>query len=172
MRDPLAAGAPFVLLDGAVTQIPLRLAERGLAFRYRAGPATRPYTDDSYVAFDFTARGVGLRPYSPVHVRAARDPVSGDIAITWVRRTRTGGDCWDDVDVPLGEEAEAYQVDILDEAGDTIRTLSTTLPAATYGAAMQAADRGGAPITSLSLCVYQLSATFGRGQGRKVMIDV
>ncbi len=172
MRDPLAAGATFVLLDGAVTQVPLRMAERGLAFHYRAGPATRPYTDDSYVAFDFTARGVGLRPYSPVHVGAARDPASGDIAITWVRRTRVGGDSWEDADVPLGEEAEAYQVDILDEAGDVVRTLSTALPTATYGAAMQAADWGGAPPGPLSLCVYQLSATFGRGQGRKVMIDV
>jgi hypothetical protein len=37
---------------------------------------------------------------------------------------------------------------------------------------MQAADWGGTAPTPLSLCVYQLSATFGRGQGRKAMIDV
>ena len=46
-------------------------------------------------------------PYSPVHVSAVRDS-SGNISLTWVRRTRIGGDWQDRVDVPLGEENEAY----------------------------------------------------------------
>jgi hypothetical protein len=51
-----------------------------------------------------------------------------------VRRTRMGGDSWDAVEVPLAEEAERYEVDILD--GTTVkRTLATISPSATYTAA-------------------------------------
>ena len=39
---------------------------------------------------------------------------SGDIAISWIRRTRSGGDNWELPEVPLGEESESYEVDILD----------------------------------------------------------
>ena len=82
---------------------------------------------------------MGLKPLCPVHVRGARS--GGDLAITWMRRTRIGGDSWDAVEVPLGEDSESYEVDILD--GATVkRTLAATTPAATYTAADQTADFG------------------------------
>ena len=65
------------------------------------------------------------------------------------------------VDVPLAEETERYELDILD-SGDVVRTLSSTTPSLTYTAAEQTADFG-APQSSLSLRVYQLSSVFGRG---------
>ena len=110
--------------------------------------------------------GVGLRPLSPVHVRGTR--AVGDLAITWVRRTRIGGDSWDAVEVPLGEDAERYEVDILDGA-NVVRTLTATSPTATYTAAQQTADFG-APQSSISLRIYQLSATRGRGTPRSAVL--
>jgi hypothetical protein len=84
----------------------------------------------------------------------------GDIAISWIRRTRKDGDAWG-VEVPLGEDAEAYEIDIM--SGSTVkRTLSVNAPAATYSAADEAADFG-APQTSLTIRVFQLSSTVGRG---------
>jgi hypothetical protein len=64
--------------------------------------------------------------------------------------------------VPLNEESERYDVDILDGA-DVVRTISITAPAATYTAAQQTADFG-SPQSSIAVRVYQLSAIVGRGR--------
>ena len=113
-----------------------------------------------------------MRPYSPVHVRGRRDVATGDLTITWVRRARIGGDSWDGIDAPLGEENEAYAVEILDEGGAVLRTLNASAPSAVYTAAMQQADWGAVPANPVPVKVYQLSVAFGRGTGRRVVLDV
>ena len=66
-----------------------------------------------------------------------------------------------DVSVPLNEESEAYEVDVL--SGSTVvRTLSADTPSVLYAAADEIADFG-APQASLAVRVYQMSATVGRG---------
>ena len=97
-----------------------------------------------------------------MHVRGVRS--GGDLAISWVRRTRTGGDSWESIDVPLGEDEERYEIDILD-GSTVVRTLTATIPAVTYTAAQQTTDFG-APQPSVSLHITQLSATHGRGTPR------
>jgi len=162
MRAPLAAGARFVLLDAAVTAVDMAPAEIGLDFNWRCGPVGRDLGSPSYIETTHTFTGQGLKPLSPAHVRGVRS--AGDLAITWIRRTRTGGDSWDAVEVPLAEESERYEIDILD--GTTVkRTLSATTPAATYTAADQTTDFG-APQSSIAVRVSQLSTTFGRGTPR------
>jgi hypothetical protein len=162
MRSPLPAGARFVLIDAALAPVDMGPDEIGLGYSWRCGPANRDLGDAAYVAVTHAFKGIGLRPLSPVHVRGARS--SGDLAIGWVRRTRIGGDGWDGVEVPLAEDFEAYEVDILD--GATVkRTLSAATPVVTYTAAQQTTDFG-APQSSVSLRVYQLSASAGRGTPR------
>jgi len=166
MRSPLAAGARFVLVDGAVARIDMTDDEIGLAFNWKCGPANRDIGSPNYVQLAHTFVGEGLKPLSPVHVRGAR--ASGDLSLTWVRRTRMGGDSWDGVDVPLAEDEEAYEIDILD--GSTVkRTIAVTSPTATYTAAQQTSDFG-APQSSVSLRVYQMSATRGRGTPREAVL--
>lgn len=160
MRTPLVAGARFVLLDGAPARVDLAPGEVGLALNWRFGPAARDIGSDAYAARQHTFRGIGLRPLSPVHVRGRRS--SGDLAITWIRRTRVGGDSWDGIEVPLGEDSECYEIDILDGA-DVRRTLTATTSAAVYSAADQIADFG-APPSSVSVHVYQIGAVWGRGE--------
>ncbi|MFN3349055.1 glycoside hydrolase/phage tail family protein [Pseudorhodoplanes sp.] len=160
MRNPVAAGARVVLLDGAVAQIQAALAERGVSRFYKWGPSSLDPFDVAWQQATFTARCVGLMPWSPVHVAGIRNG-AGDLSITWIRRTRFGGVWADGADVPLNEENERYEVDILDGA-DVVRTLSTTSPAATYTAAQQTADFG-SPQASIAVAVYQLSAVVGRG---------
>ena len=103
-------------------------------------------------------------PYAPVHLMGSRNP-AGDLALTWVRRTRLGG-AWRDGTgtVPLGEASEAYEVDILDgPGGSVVRTLTgLASPAATYTGAQQTTDFG-APQAVAHLRVVQLSAAVGRG---------
>ena len=157
---PLPAGSTIVLLDGALARIDLAAAEARLPLRWRYGPANRPIGDASYVTTRHAFRGLALRPFSPVHVTGRRNS-AGDLDITWVRRTRIGGDSWDDRDVSLGEDSERYEVDILD--GDrVVRSLSSTSPTATYTAAEQAADFG-AVSARVFLRVAQVSAVYGRG---------
>ena len=115
MGDPTPAGARVVVLDAALAALPIGEAELGLPATWRIGPALRPPSDESYVAASFTPAGVGLRPFSVVHVeqpwRTAREP--GDLVIRWTRRSRSlAADGWDGV--PLAEESEAYEVEILD----------------------------------------------------------
>ena len=59
-------------------------------------------------------RREGRRPdaWSPVQIADTRNG-SGDLTITWVRRTRFGGVWADGVDVPLNEESERYEIDVM-----------------------------------------------------------
>jgi hypothetical protein len=166
MRAPLPARAPFVLLDDSILRLPLTGAERDLALNWRYGPAARDVGDGSFVGLVHAFRGVGLRPYAPAHVRGTR--TGGDLAVSWVRRTRIGGDGWNGPEVPLSEADERYEVDILD--GTTVkRTIATTVPSAIYTAAEQTADFG-APQAMVNVRVHQLSAIAGRGSGRVAFV--
>ncbi|MEZ5923918.1 MAG: glycoside hydrolase/phage tail family protein [Hyphomicrobiaceae bacterium] len=166
MRDPVAAGATFVLLDAAVTRTLLTPDEARLSLDWRYGPKTLPHTDQSYMPESHSFAALGLRPLSPAHVRGARS--AGDLRIDWIRRTRIGGDAWEQVEVPLGEDREAYAVDIMD--GPVVkRTIETGVPSAIYSTADQIADWGVLP-PSLSVRVHQLSSTYGRGAAAEAVI--
>ncbi|MDX2264605.1 MAG: glycoside hydrolase/phage tail family protein [Hyphomicrobiales bacterium] len=166
MRASVAAGARFVLLDAAVIETGLALGDIRRDFVWTYGPANRAPGDPSYATVTRAVAGLGLRPLSPVHVRGAR--ASGDLAITWVRRTRLGGDGWEAPDAPLAEEREAYEVDIL--SGATVkRTLAVSAPLAVYTAAQQTADFG-APQAAVAVRVHQMSAVYGRGAARQATV--
>ena len=81
--------------------------------------------------------GDALRPPSPVHLRAERLS-NGDLAMRWVRRSRSGWLWSDGGDAPLGEETERYRLRL--EGEGFVREVQTAVPAWTYGAAEQAAD--------------------------------
>lgn len=166
MRPVVAAGARFVLLNSAVARLDLTAAEIRLPYNWRVGPATRDIGDATYVAATHMFAGLGLKPLSPVHVRGTRG--GGDVAISWIRRTRIGGDSWEAPEVPLAEDAESYEVDVLD--GETVvRTLTSTSPGVTYTAAEQIADFGSEQ-PGYDVRVYQMSGTYGRGTPRAAFI--
>ncbi len=157
------AGSYFVLLDGAVGQISLAASARGLARHYRIGPAARPVDDPAYGHLVEAFQGIGLRPLSPVHLRAEVQ-ATGDVAVNWVRRTRIDGDSWLSVDVPLGEDAELYELRVV-QAGAVLRQVSLSAPGWTYSVADQAADGVASPY---EIQVAQVSTRFGPGIFRKV----
>lgn len=86
------------------------------------------------------------------------------------RRTRVGGDSWEQSEVPLAQDSERYEVDIL-SGGVVKRTLSSVTPSAVYTAAQQIADFGVAPALPLSVAVYQISTSFGRGTAREETLN-
>lgn len=163
MRGPVPAGAPVVLLNGALRPLDLPTSARNVVWHYRFGPAGLAYTDPAWDVADFAARGIGLRPLAPCHLRGTRDG-AGNLTLTWVRRTRRDGHWADGSDVPLAEEREAYEVDILVGAGPAVaRTIATSTSTAVYDAAQAVADFGWVP-SVVVVRVCQISAVFGRGQ--------
>jgi hypothetical protein len=132
----------------------------GSSIAWRFAPVPQGPAGDLSEELIFTDTGRGLRPFAPVHLRARRDTVSGDVDLSWIRRTRLGGDAWLS-EVPLGEEAEAY--DLLVMSGLTVvRTTRVTAPAQLYTAAQQMADFGSLP-ASIAWQVAQVSRVYGRG---------
>ena len=158
IADPLPAGAPFVLLDEHVVPLARGLDALGRPLQLRLIVASRDHGDAAAVALTTTPGPTALKPLAPVHLRALRS--DSGVLISWIRRTRREGDSWD-AEAPLGEEREAYEVDVL--AGTSIvRTLTASTPSVLYPAAAEILDFG-APQTSLSVTAYQLSSAVGRG---------
>ena len=75
------------------------------------------------------------------------------------------------LEVPLAEELEAYEVEILDGAA-VKRVLSTTTTSAVYTVAQQSVDWGGplGPGDTLDIRMFQLSALVGRGAPKTVTL--
>ena len=90
----------------------------------------------------------------------------GRLQVTWVRRTRIGGDDWTGEDVPLGESAERYRVEVRKD-GAVRRQTDVTLPHWSYDPAAQALD-GVAP--PYRIAVAQISSEFGPGPFTEIVI--
>jgi hypothetical protein len=159
IASPLPAGAPFVLLDEHLVDIARGIGTLDRLSDLRIVATGRSHDDASALAMSLVPQATALMPLSPVHLRAARDD-EGNVAISWIRRTRKDGDAWS-VEVPLGENIETYEIDIM-SGSNVKRTLSVNAPAAIYAAADEATDFGGSQ-TSLTIRVFQLSGTVGRG---------
>ena len=164
---PLAAGAPFVLLDGNLVAIARGLGALERTLQLRVVAANRDHGDPTALALSVTPQATALMPLAPVHVTARRD--GSGVTFTWIRRTRIDGDSWVG-EVPLGEDSEQYALDIL-SGGSVVRTLSTAAPSAFYAAADELADFG-TPQGALHVRVAQFSATVGRGFAADLTLTV
>ena len=174
MGDPTPAGARVVVLDTSLAVLPIAEADLGIPWNWRIGPASRPVSDETHVARTFAPEGIGLRSFSVTHVEQPwrRPRATGDLTLRWTRRSRAlAADSWGGLEVPLAEELEAYEVEIVD--GSTVkRVLSTATTSAVYTAALQTADWGAplAPGDTLNIRISQLSALVGRGAPKTVTL--
>ncbi|MDJ1007523.1 MAG: glycoside hydrolase TIM-barrel-like domain-containing protein [Paracoccaceae bacterium] len=159
-------GSMVVLLGQGLRQVSLPSSLRGLAQVWRVGPARRAVSDASYVEMTRAFGGIGLRPYAPVHLRAAGDGAGGH-RLTWIRRTRIDGDGWAGLDVPLGEASELYLVRILVD-GAIRREATVAAPLFDYSAAMKADDTVPA---AFEMQVAQVSDRFGPGPFRRILVN-
>lgn len=116
--------------------------------------------DTSLVSAQRMVVGRALTPPSPVHLRAQGSAASG-LDIGWVRRSRLGWAWSSGHDVPLGEEQEAYLVEIV-AGGDMLRSVTVNEPAWFYPSAAISADAVAAGASALGVQVRQ-RGTFGLG---------
>lgn len=156
-------GDTLVLMtDPDINWIGMESGAIGLPRDYRGITSGRAIDTDT--SRSETYSGVNLKPLSPVYLNGSRHPSTRDWSLSWTRRGRVSPDWRSSVDVPLGEDSEAYEVEIYDGSGYATvkRTLTASTPAAAYTSAQQVTDFGANQAT-LYVRVYQISATVGRG---------
>ncbi len=160
-------GELVVVLGGAVQRNDFSLSFIGTEEDYKAVSSGGDPTAVS--AQDFTSAGHDLMPAAPVHPTFSRDG-SNNLTIGWTRRTRYGGDWLESTPyVPLNEDSEAYQINVL-SGGSVVRTISWTSgtydgngnPYATYSAADQTTD-GFTPGNPITVNIMQISVEAGLG---------
>ncbi|MDV7145083.1 glycoside hydrolase/phage tail family protein [Tropicimonas sp. TH_r6] len=166
MPSEWAAGSKVVVLDSDLSQINLASSSRGLERNYRIGPSDKGYADDSFVHVVHSASSAGLRPYTPVHLKADWQS-DGSLRVNWVRRTRIDGDSWEGLEVPLGETSEQYLVRVV-QGDNVLREAETEEPNWLYDAEMRAAD---APSGAFEIRVAQLSERYGVGPFQRIEIN-
>ncbi|MFC3119616.1 hypothetical protein ACFOHS_20415 [Jhaorihella thermophila] len=108
-----------------------------------------------------------------MHLAAKAEP-SGDITLTWTRRSRDpAADSWETTEVPLLDQPEAWEIDIPD--GSTVkRTLTAGTATVAYSTDDQVVDWGAtlAPGAALTIRVAQLSPSLGRGTPAKATLTI
>lgn len=153
-------GARFVLVNRALGQVSFSTDLRDLDFDWQAGPERDIPGTENFTGKTLRFAGRALKPLSPVHLRARAE--GGDIRLSWIRRTREGGDSWQG-EVPLAELSERYRVRIYD-GGTVLREIETTQTDYLYDAADIVADFGAdGPGASLTFGAAQLSDVVGEG---------
>lgn len=104
-----AIGERFALLTtGSTRRVISPKADVGLTRQWKA--VTVGDTLDEATASNFPNMGVALLPYSPLQGYNSGKQPNGDFLVSWVRRTRVGGEWANLVEVSLGETTEAYDI--------------------------------------------------------------
>jgi hypothetical protein len=102
------AGEPFVLLD----ETPVALESALVGNAPDARIAAVGLMDAEPVLAPIRNRGLSLQPLAPVHGRG-ETLADGSLVLSWTRRSRGAWRWLDGVDVPLREQAEAYEVSLM-----------------------------------------------------------
>ncbi len=155
----------FVLLDiNTISRYNPGLNDINKSRLYRAASI---FTDaDAADQVSFTNLAVGLRPYSVVHEKGLRS--GNDIQLSWVRRSRIGGQWNDGSDIPLAEDSEQYEIDIFSTADEFKRTVTVNSPAYIYTESTHLTDFGSIQ-GSVKFVIYQMSGQVGRGFRKEVI---
>jgi hypothetical protein len=155
MGAPAPIGARIVRIDERLARLDIGAHEWGEPLTFVVPPPARASSDPDATTAVATLGPVAARPFAPAHVRGARQPAD-DVAISWIRCARIGGDSWGAAEPPIGEPSERYLLEILD-AGVSVRTVDTEAPSYLYSAANQTADFGAPPAT-LEVRIAQIGA--------------
>ncbi len=118
-------------------------------------------------------------PYSPCHLKQGYENgegTIGDITLGWTRRVRKNGDLQDNIDAPLDELFEKYDVEIYQDNtyGVLLRTFTAVSTSSKlYTVAQQTANFGASTLATAGWIVYQYSDQLGgRGFGAKGTMTV
>jgi len=83
--------------------------------------------DESPTFASIQQPGLALKPWSPVHSSIRFDP-SGDLHLHWVRRSRSGSQWLDHVEIPVAEEKEKYLINWTNDQHDIDQSAEVISP--------------------------------------------
>lgn len=169
MAAPHMVGARIVKLDQRLARVSMAAHEWGEALLFSAPPYGAEASGERATQISMSLPHAALRPWAPAHLRAQR-AAGNDVAISWIRCARIGGDSWGAGEPPIGAAAERYQVEILDSGG-VLRAATVDVPAWTYSAAQQTADFGSIP-GALTIRVAQLDSGGATGLNKQLTITL
>ena len=167
LKEPIDPGAQVVLFDGSSVHLPISEYELGVELNWRAGFTGGASNANEQEVFSAVFTDESRLPRMPVHLKAKEN--AGDITISWIRRTRIGGDNWFSPDVPLAESSEEYsfklfinEVPVLSElVSKPLRTLSAP--------ELEQIFPNGVP-PQLDISVAQISAEAGIGPANRKLL--
>lgn len=164
-----APGLIWIALNTSNVEIATQALDLiGSQLYYRMIPLNQTLADA--IVTPTVSDGNALKPYAPVNEEVLSDGT--DITINWERRTRYNGGLQDGSgEVPLNEDAEAYEVDIYVDENTIVRTLTSSTTTVQYLNADILADFGSIP-SSLLISVYQISSKVDRGFSVRKTIEV
>ncbi|PCJ29603.1 MAG: hypothetical protein COA94_00985 [Rickettsiales bacterium] len=157
--DTHSEGERFILLNEGILEGKVSHDMIGRSVLYK--PVSIGSTLAETESVEFTHYAIHLKPFAPVHV-TAEHVENNIIKLSWIRRARTNHQWRDNVDIPLGEEYEKYEIDIKTSDGKLITTIESTEPAALY-------DRDQSQ-DNLTATIYQISSIVGRGYGTRIEV--
>jgi hypothetical protein len=153
------ASETVVFLENSGATVRIEVGENLVNKTIKLKAVTAGQSTDDVTPQSLLITGDEYKCYSGSALEGTRS--GGDLTISWVRRTRSGGAWADFIDVDLAETAEAYEIDVYSGVS-VVRTITgLTSPTTVYTAADQTTDFG-SPQTAVAVKVYQLGR-YGRG---------
>ncbi len=139
------------------------ISNSGSEFDYKAVTIGATLQDTESVKF--INNNVRLKPYAPTHLHGVRNRVTNSWNITWTRRTRYGGEWRDYVDVPIGEDYEAYVVKVYSstDASTVVSTYATVANSSITISELDQISMFGQTVTEITVGIFQVSAKIGNG---------
>ena len=163
MAQNLEAGAIVVLLPEQSQALPIDTDLRGAQLTLSAIAGREATATHS---LDY--QGVHMIPLSPVHVKARL--INDELVLTWIRRTRLGGDDWASVDVPMAQEREAYSVQLVQDNAVTFECEVLRAECTLSSAALTALNLHSKPYVKVRIA--QLSQRVGAGYALEADVKV
>ncbi|QXK92104.1 glycoside hydrolase TIM-barrel-like domain-containing protein [Neoehrlichia mikurensis] len=155
------SGDSFFLLS-SLTHLKINTSLINKLLSYKAVSYGQIINDAKTVQYLYNAKS--LKPLSVAHVNTVLD-VNKNLHISWIRRARVNIQWLDNIDVPLDEQYEQYDIEIINNIGKIIRILTiankTTF---TYTKSQKIEDFGHSE-SQIQISIYQLSAIVGKGEG-------
>lgn len=106
-----------------------------------------------------------MKPLAPAHLRAVEDGLGG-YKLSWIRRSRVGGDDFESPEISLGETSERYRVNLIGKSKslDAWETSSPVFHVTTEKLAPHA------DAESLQIQVSQIGSSGLRGYISQIML--
>jgi len=130
-----AAAERFVVLqtNGGLRRVSDQLADIGILHYVKA--VTLGKASALVTARSFTDTGVGLKPFAPVDL--VKVDTASSTTVSWHRRSRLASRFMAPTQPPLGETAEAYDVELRDAGDVLLGTTRVTVPEWDTGGALE-----------------------------------